>query len=67
MKIICDCGNEMKFNTKDRETGAETEIEEDQGQYARFDESKFSIWQSHDVVGITCNNEKCKKGIWVFV
>lgn len=65
MKIICDCGNEMEFNTIDEDTGEQTEVDEDEGQYATTNYNKFRFWQTHDVVGMTCR--KCNKAIWVFV
>lgn len=65
MKIVCDCGNEMEFNTVDEETGKQTEVIEDEGQYATIDHSKFDFWEAHDVIGIICN--KCSKAIWVFI
>lgn len=37
MKMMCDCGNEMEFSTKDEDTGEETEYTEDEGQYAIVD------------------------------
>ena len=64
MKIICDCGNEMEFDTIDEETGEQTTITEGEGQYATIDYSKFGFWEEHDVVGIVCN--KCNKAIWLF-
>lgn len=64
VKITCDCGNEMKFNTIDKETGKEAEVVEDEGQYATADKSKYSFWEQHDVVGISC--EQCDKAIWFF-
>ena len=62
MKIICDCGNENTFNTIDEETEKETNITEDEGQYATID--GFRFWETHDQVGIVC--EKCGKAIWIF-
>ena len=62
MKIVCDCGNEMDFNTIDEETGEQTENIEDEGQYARIE--GFDLWQEHDVVGISCRD--CGKSIWTF-
>lgn len=62
MKIVCDCGNEEEFNTIDGETGKETRITEDEGQYAKIE--NFEFWQQHDVVGCVCS--KCGKGIWLF-
>ena len=64
MKIVCDCGNEMTFNTIDKETGEEAENIQDECQYATIDSSKFGFWSGHDVVGMYC--EKCNKGIWLF-
>lgn len=61
MKLVCNCGNEQEFNTRD-ENGEEYSISEDEGQYATID--NFSLWQSHYVVGVVC--DKCKKSIWVF-
>ena len=63
MKIICECGNEMEFNTIDEDTGEQTEYEEE-GQYATTDYNKFRFWTTHDVVGMVCN--KCDKAIWIF-
>ncbi|KEI95106.1 hypothetical protein N496_19305 (plasmid) [Clostridium botulinum A2B3 87] len=62
MKLICDCGNEEEFNTIDEETGEQTTIREDEGQYARIE--SFEFWEQHDVVGIMCS--KCGKAIWLF-
>lgn len=62
MKLICDCGNEQEFNTIDEETGEQTSYREDEGQYATIE--NFSLWETHDVVGIVC--DKCKKAIWMF-
>lgn len=62
MKILCDCGCQEEFDTTDEETGEETRIVEDEGQYARIDNFKF--WEMHDQVGIVC--EKCGKSIWLF-
>lgn len=62
MKIICDCSNEEKFNTIDKDTGKETNIDEDEGQYATID--TFRFWETHDQIGIVC--EKCGKAIWFF-
>lgn len=62
MKLICDCGNEQEFNTIDEETGEQTSYREDEGQYATIE--SFSLWETHDVVGIVC--DKCKKAIWMF-
>ena len=65
MKIICDCGNVLVFNTIDEETGLETEYQDDDmyGQYATKD-GGFSLWSEHDVAGVECS--KCKKAIWYF-
>lgn len=63
MKIICDCGNEEKFNTISEDTGLETPITEDEGQYTTI--KTFRFWETHDQVGIVC--EKCGKAIWLFV
>lgn len=62
MKIICDCGNEETFNTIDKETGEQTRVYEDEGQYATIE--TFRLWETHDQVGIVC--EKCGKAIWLF-
>jgi len=64
MKIICECGNEMKFNTVDADTGEEHPYTDGEGQYANGDFAKFEIWEMHDVVGIVCR--KCDKDIWMF-
>lgn len=64
LKINCDCGNEMIFNNIDEDTGKESKVTEDEGQYVTKDHSKFSFWQQHDVVGIVC--VKCDKAIWMF-
>ena len=64
MKVICDCGNEADFNTIDEDTGEETPHDEDEGQYAMVEISKFEFWERHDVVGIVC--KKCDKAIWLF-
>ena len=45
MKIICDCGSEMEFNTIDEDTGKETSTTEGEGQYATTDCSKFNLWE----------------------
>ncbi|GIP63342.1 hypothetical protein J32TS6_18970 [Virgibacillus pantothenticus] len=63
MKIICNCGNEMKFNNIDEDTGEENFYTEGKGQYVTTDFS-FIFWQTHDVVGIVCR--KCDKDIWLF-
>lgn len=62
VKIICDCGNEEVFNTIDEETGEQTRIIEDEGQYAKIE--TFDFWERHDEVGIVC--KKCSKAIWLF-
>lgn len=63
MKLICDCcGNEEEFNTIDEETGEQTRITEDEGQYARI--NNFRFWGTHYQIGIVC--EKCGKSIWLF-
>jgi hypothetical protein len=62
MKIICDCGNEDYFNTIDSDTGEETRITENEGQYSTV--KNFTFWETHDVVGVVCNN--CKKELWLF-
>lgn len=62
MKIICDCGNEEEFNTIDKDTGEQTSITEDEGQYATI--NTFRFWEMHDQVGIVCSN--CGKSIWMF-
>lgn len=41
MKIICDCGNEEEFNTIDEETGKQTRITDDEGQYATIKNFDF--------------------------
>ena len=64
MRVICDCGNEVEFNTVDKDTGKETEATEGEGQYATVDTVKFTFWEMHDVVGVVC--EKCNKSIWIF-
>ena len=64
MKLICDCGNEMEFNTIDEETGEQTSSTDGEGQYARTQPSKFFIWEAHDQVGFVC--QKCYKAIWIF-
>jgi len=62
MKLICDCGNKEEFNTIDEETGEQTTIREDEGQYATI--NNFDVWETHDTVGIICS--KCGKAIWLF-
>lgn len=62
MKLICECGNEDIFNTIDDESGEQTRVTDEEGQYATI--NKFTFWETHDVVGITC--DKCGKAIWVF-
>ena len=64
MKLVCDCGNEMEFNTIDDDTGEQTSTTEDEGQYATVEHPKFNLWEQHDVVGIVC--KKCDKAIWIF-
>lgn len=54
MKIMCDCGNIEEFNTIDEETGEQTPVREDEGQYATIE--KFDFWETHDQVGIVCKN-----------
>lgn len=63
MKIVCECGTESVFNTKDKVTGEERESDED-GQYATVNKSKFGFWQEHDKVGFFCKS--CNKAIWLF-
>ena len=60
MKIMCDCGNIEKFNTIDEETGEQTPVREDEGQYATIE--KFDFWETHDQVGIVC--KKCELNIF---
>lgn len=62
MKLTCGCGNEEIFNTIDEDTGEQTRITEDEGQYATID--RFEFWEQHDQIGIVCT--KCKKAIWLF-
>lgn len=62
MKIVCDCGHEEEFNTIDKETGKQTRITDDEGQYATID--NFTFWEMHDVVGIVCDG--CGKALWIF-
>lgn len=62
MKIMCDCGNIEEFNTIDEETGEQTPVREDEGQYATIE--KFDFWETHEQVGIVC--KKCGKAIWLF-
>lgn len=64
MKIVCECGNEATFNTKDDETGKENPVYEDEGQFARLQPRTFRFWEMHDQVGIVC--EKCDKGVNFF-
>ena len=65
MRLICDCGNDMEFNTVDEETGEQTPIEDEcEGQYATVEHSQFELWGRHDVVGIICH--KCDKAIWLY-
>ena len=45
--------------------GEQNSVAEDEGQYATTDDSRFMLWESHDVVGIVCG--KCGKAIWTFV
>lgn len=63
MKITCDCGNEVTFNTINEDTGEESTISEDEGQYATTD-GRFRFWSAHDVVGMVC--EECDKALWLF-
>lgn len=62
MKLICDCGNEERFNTINEETGEENSIIEGEGQYVTI--NSFHFWETHDQVGIVC--KKCRKAIWLF-
>lgn len=62
MKLSCTCGNEEDFNKIDEDTGEESMVTEDEGQYVTI--SKFTFWESHDQVGIVC--DECKKSIWLF-
>lgn len=64
MKIVCDCGNEEMFNTIDEETGEQRIDDDNEGQYATVDRSKFEFWETHDVVGIIC--KKCDKALWLY-
>lgn len=61
MKLICECGNEMEFNTVNLETGEKNPID-DRGQFATTDFSKFSYWAEHDIAGFECSN--CKEAVW---
>ena len=61
MKLICDCGNESVFNTKD-DSGIEYSYTEDEGQYTRIE--SFDFWTQYDIVGCVCS--KCGKAIWMF-
>jgi hypothetical protein len=61
MKIVCDCGNEQEFKEYD-ENGVKNSYTEDEGLYVTI--NKFTFWQTHDVVGIVCDN--CRKDIWLF-
>ncbi|MDM0587777.1 hypothetical protein ACSXEK_15910 (plasmid) [Clostridium perfringens] len=62
MKLICDCGNEERFNTINEETGEENRVDEIEGQYSTID--SFNFWEAYDEVGIVC--KKCGKAIWLF-
>lgn len=68
MKLICDCGNEMKFDSIDPETNENYDLQTDYGngdeQFVSKDYSKFDFWAEHDNAGITC--QLCKKDIWFF-
>ena len=64
IKLRGDCGNEMEFNTIDKETGEQNPITDDEGQYAITDDSRFMLWENHDVIGIVCG--KCGKAVWTF-
>lgn len=63
MKLVCECGNEAVFNTKDEE-GKENRVDESEGQYATLKPDTFRFWEAHDQVGIVC--EQCNKAIWLF-
>jgi len=64
MKILCDCGNEAVFCTKNEETGEENRVDELEGQYATLKPDTFRFWEAHDQVGIVCEN--CNRSIWLF-
>ena len=56
MKIVCDCGAELRFIP-------DGDIDEDDGQYVT-EEGSLNIEAEHDQCWITC--KKCKKAIWMF-
>jgi hypothetical protein len=61
MKIICDCGNEMKLV---EDVGNEEVKGDERGEYVTRDYSKFNFWSEHDECGIVC--KKCNRAIWMF-
>lgn len=61
MKLVCECGNEMEFNTVNKETGEEHHSD-DRGQFSTTDFEKFSHWAEHDIAGFTCSC--CGKSVW---
>ena len=60
-KIICQCGNQIELKPKD---GEELNEERD-SYYASSSVLSITLWQEHDVVGISC--DKCKASIYTFV
>lgn len=55
MKLVCDCGNEMKFE----ETGNKDEC--GYSENVSFSSKKFGIIGEHDLVWLTCKS--CGKSI----
>ena len=58
MKIVCDCGQEMKFKVDETVEDCEEETN------AKQDRSKMDIESQHDESWITC--KKCGKIIHFF-
>lgn len=64
MKLVCDCGEEVTFETTD-ENGNENENTPDEGQFASPDSDKFNIVVDYTLVYITC--KECDKAIHFLV
>lgn len=62
MKLICDCGNECEFNTKDKD-GNENKVIEVYGQFATIEGMNIGIDSCEQLVSITC--ERCGKSIFI--
>lgn len=63
MKLLCDCRTEMELKTTD-EQGQENTVDEELGQYATIDSTKFDMYADHERVCIGCKN--CDKAIYFF-